>query len=102
MRCGSPIWRWPGELGELADELARLPPAGNEAIPVVRALQRRLLMLAPMRARVERGERIDAVMASLGKALFWKDKPLVERCCRAGDAERLAKVGERARRSNGS
>ncbi len=44
-----------GELAGLADELA-CAPAGLEAIPVVRALQRRLLMLAPARARMERGE----------------------------------------------
>ena len=33
-----------------------------------------LLMLAPVRARIERGETADAVMTSMGKALFWKDK----------------------------
>ena len=76
--CGSPTSRWPASSAELAEELARLPPGGTEAIPVVRALQRRLLMLAPTRARVERGERPDAVMTSLGRSLFWKDKPLVE------------------------
>src|SRR5439155_3246725 len=67
-----------GEMDELAEELARLPAGGSEGIPVVRSLQRRLLMLAPARARVERGESVDAVMTSLGKALFWKDKPTVE------------------------
>ena len=53
-------------LDELSAELARLPAGGNEGIPVVRSLQRRLLMLAPARARVDRGERVDAVMASYG------------------------------------
>ena len=84
-----------GNLGELADELVRLPH-GTEAIPVVRALQRRLLMLAPARARVDRGERPDAVMASLGKSLFWKDKPLVERLLSLWDSKRLATVAQRA------
>ena len=50
-----------GELAELAVELARLPHSA-EAIPVVRALQRRLLMLAPARARIERGDSASAVM----------------------------------------
>lgn len=86
-----------GELRELADELARLPHAA-EAIPVVRALQRRLLMLAPARARIERGDRPDAVMASLGKGLFWKDKVLFERLLRVWDARGLATVAERAGR----
>lgn len=85
-----------GRMAELADELAKLPPGGTEAIPVVRSLQRRLLMLAPLRARVERGERPDAVMTSMGKALFWKDKPLVERLLSSWDARALETAAERA------
>ena len=85
-----------GNVSELIEQLERLPAGGNEAIPVVRSLQRRLLMLAPARARVERGERVDAVMTSLGKSLFWKDKPLVGRMLSSWDAERLARVAERA------
>ncbi|HET9813248.1 MAG TPA: DNA polymerase III subunit delta [Sphingomicrobium sp.] len=86
-----------GELGELGEELARLP-AGTAAIPVVRALNRRLLMLAPIRARVERGERLDAVMTSVGKSLFFKDKALVSKILGRWDAARLATVSERAAR----
>jgi DNA polymerase III subunit delta len=85
-----------GDLDTLAEELSRLPPGGSEAIPVVRSLQRRLLMLAPARARVERGESPDAVMTSLGRSLFWKDKPAVARMLLQWDAERLARVAERA------
>jgi len=86
-----------GELAELADELARLP-AAVEAIPVVRALQRRLLTLAPARARIELGQRHDAVMTSLDRSLFWKDKPLVAKLLRTWDAKGLATVAERAGR----
>ena len=86
-----------GELAELADELARLPHAA-EGIPIVRALQRRLLILAPARARIERGDRSDAVMASFGKSLFWKDKGLIEKLLRLWDAKGLATVAERAGR----
>lgn len=85
-----------GDMEALGEELARLPAAGSEAIPVIRSLQRRLLMLAPIRARVERGERVDAVMASAGKTLFWKDKPLVEAMLKRWSAEDLAKAAERA------
>jgi DNA polymerase-3 subunit delta len=84
-----------GELAELADELARAP-AGLEAIPVVRALQRRLLMLAPARARMERGDSRDAVMTSMGRALFWKDKPLIGKLLSQWDAKGLATASERA------
>jgi DNA polymerase-3 subunit delta len=87
-----------GDLSELVDELARLPAGGSEALPVVRSLQRRLLMLAPARARVERGESGDAVMASLGKSLFWKDKPTVSKMLSQWDADRLARVAERTGR----
>jgi DNA polymerase III subunit delta len=86
-----------GELAELADELARVPQ-GVGAIPVIRALQRRLLMLAPARARVERGESPGAVMASLSRSLFWKDKPIVERLLARWDSNGLARVAERAGR----
>jgi len=84
-----------GEMAELADQLALLPH-GAEGIPIVRALQRRLLQVAPARARMERGERPDAVMTSLGKSLFWKDKALVQRLLSLWDSRRLATISERA------
>lgn len=85
-----------GHLQDLSDELVRLPGAGSEAIPVIRSLQRRLLMLAPARARVERGESLDGVMASLGRSLFWKDKAKIERMLRKWSAKDLATAAERA------
>ena len=85
-----------GEIDELAAELARLSGGGSEAVPVVRSLQRRLLMLAPLRARVEHGERPDAVMTSMGKSLFWKDKAKVQRMLSRWTAEGLATAAERA------
>jgi DNA polymerase-3 subunit delta len=85
-----------GEVDALADELSRLLPGGSDGVPVVRSLQRRLIMLAPARARVEGGESPDAVMTSLSKSLFWKDKAMIARMLGQWDAERLAKVSERA------
>lgn len=84
-----------GDLAGVSHELERMAPGGSEAIPVVRSLQRRLLMLAPARARVERGEDPDAVLASLGKSVFFKEKPLVLRMLTGWDANRLARVAER-------
>jgi len=86
-----------GEVEALAEELAKLP-AGTEAIPVVRALQRRLLMLAPAQSRMERGDSLDAVMTSFGKSLFWKDKDVVARMLSRWGATGLATVAERAGR----
>lgn len=85
-----------GELEELAEELARMPAGGSEAIPVVRSLQRRLLMLAPARARIERGDRVDAVMTSFGRMLFWKDKSKVQRMLSKWNSDDLATVVDRA------
>ena len=85
-----------GEMEELTEELAWLPAGGSEAIPVVRSLQRRLLMLAPARARVERGERVDAVMASFGRSLFFKEKSKVQRMLSKWSAADLATVADRA------
>ena len=85
-----------GEIGDLSEGLARLPAGGSEAIPVVRSLQRRILMLAPLRARVERGERVDAVLTSMGRSLFFKDKARVQRMLAKWSADDLAIVAERA------
>ena len=85
-----------GDGRELLEEFERAAIGPNEAIPAVRALQRRLLQLAPLRARVERGERVDGVLTSLGKALFWKDKPLIQRLLSNWNAERIAQAMERS------
>ncbi len=85
-----------GEIEELAELLSRLTPAGSEAIPAVRSLQRRLLYLAPARARIERGERLDGVMASFGKALFWKDKAKVQAMLKRWSAQEIATIAQRS------
>ena len=82
-----------GRMDALLDELSRLH--GPEAIPAIRNLQRRLTMLAPLRARIERGESLDGVMTSMGKALFWKDKPVVQRMLATWSASRIAEAAER-------
>jgi len=84
-----------GQMNALIEELERLPGGGNDSIPVVRALQRRLLMLAPLRARVERGESVDGVLTSMGKSLFWKDKDSVKRMLSIWSAERVATASAR-------
>ena len=85
-----------GQMDQLADELARMPVGGSEAIPAVRSLHRRLLMLAPARARIERGEPVDAVMASLGRAVNFKEQGKVRRMLETWSADNLATVAQRA------
>lgn len=84
-----------GDVRKVARELERAP-AGAEAVGVVRALQRRLLMLARLRAKVDRGQSPDAAMASMGKALFFKEKDLVAALLGQWNSARLARVAERA------
>jgi DNA polymerase III subunit delta len=84
-----------GRMDTLLEELDRLPAGGSEAIPIIRALQRRLLMLAPLRARIERGETVDGVMASMGKSLFWKDKPIIQRLLSTWSAARIGEASAR-------
>jgi DNA polymerase-3 subunit delta len=67
-----------GDASALKGELARLHGVGVEGISLVRpALLRRLALLAKLRAEVEHGSSVSAVMASSGKSLFWKDKDVV-------------------------
>lgn len=85
-----------GNLRDLVHELALLSSSGGEAIPVVRSLQRRLLTIAPARARVEKGESSSAVMASFGKTLFWKDKDRVAKLLEMWDSAGIRTLFERA------
>jgi DNA polymerase-3 subunit delta len=85
-----------GRVRDVAGELGLLTSGGGEAIPILRSLQRRLLMLAPARARVERGESPGAVMTSIEKSLFFKDKALVGSLLQQWDAKALARAFDRA------
>jgi len=58
-------------------ELGRLASQGVDAIPMLRAMLRRLLLLAEMRGQVADGNGVEAVMGGAGKAVFWKDKQAV-------------------------
>lgn len=64
-----------GDAAILRDELDRLAAEGSTGITLIRALLRRMMVIARLRAEVDRGKTVDAVMASQGKALFWKEKP---------------------------
>jgi DNA polymerase-3 subunit delta len=63
-----------GDLGQLQAELLRLAGEGVNGILLIRAVLRRMTLLARLRGEVERGNSVDAVMASQGKSVFWKEK----------------------------
>jgi DNA polymerase-3 subunit delta len=66
-----------GDSGLLQAELLRLAGEGVNGIPLIRAVLRRMSLLARLRAEVERGNCADAVMASQGRSVFWKEKDAV-------------------------
>ena len=85
-----------GDLRGLERELARLRAQGIEGISLLRpALLRRMALLARLRAQVEQGNSVSAVMASAGKSLFWKEKDAVAEQVARWRAELIAKVTSR-------
>lgn len=87
-----------GEGRALLDELERGTLAPSDTVSVAKALLRRLVQVAPMRARIDAGERADAVMASATRSLFFKDKALVAEILKRWDSPRLASLIDRAAR----
>lgn len=84
-----------GDIAALLAEIERSGLAAKEGVTVLRALQRRLLTVVPLRARIADGESASGVMASAGRAIFWKDQELVGRLLRTWPPERLARLVER-------
>jgi DNA polymerase-3 subunit delta len=80
-----------GNMAMLEAELLRLSGEGMEGIPLIRAMLRRMSLLSRLRAQVERGNSPDAVMASHGKSLFWKEKDSIGRQLSKWRPEALAR-----------
>ncbi|HYJ30568.1 MAG TPA: DNA polymerase III subunit delta [Allosphingosinicella sp.] len=67
-----------GDAALLQAELMRLRSEGVEGIPLIRALLRRMSLLTRLRAEVEAGNSVAAVMASpAAKSIFWKEKDTI-------------------------
>jgi DNA polymerase III subunit delta len=88
-----------GDAGGAAGEIARLRSEGSEGITLIRAALRRALLLAKLRGRVEQGESASGVVASQGKALFFKDRDGVARQLAQWPAERLERCLSRLLRA---
>lgn len=84
-----------GDLKALGLELDHCA-AEAEPITVLRALQRRLLMLTPIQAAVDLGIRPHDAVTSAGKSVFWKEKDLVIDIVSRWDSKTLARVLERS------
>jgi DNA polymerase III subunit delta len=68
-----------GRLDAIEAALAELAAGGVEGIPLIRALMRRLLQLGQFRAEMQGRKSASDVLASAGKALFWKERDAVHR-----------------------
>jgi len=66
-----------GRLDGVEAELSSLNASGVDAIPILRAMLRRLYQLADLRSGVEGGNAVEAVIGAAGKSLFWKDKAAI-------------------------
>lgn len=97
-----------GNPAMLGVELARLAAVGIEGIPLLRSVLKRVHLLIQLRAQVDEGSHVEAVMNSAGKAIFWKEKPAVQRQLGLWDSPRLATAlhrlmdAERALKASGT
>lgn len=66
-----------GDVMTLRAELTRLSSEGIEGIPLIRAMLRRMTLLARLRGEVERGNSVKSVMETHGRGIFWKEKDAV-------------------------
>lgn len=79
-----------GHVGAADEALAQLEAEGIEGVPVLRALGRRALLLAQLRAQVAAGDGLDRVMETGGKAIFFKERDAVRRSLGRWTPEALA------------
>lgn len=98
-----------GKPEQLDAELGRLAAQGIEGIPVIRAVLKRMTLLSRLRAEVDGGKSVEAVMASSGKSLFWKEKDAIgQQVARwrpdllARSVGRLAEAERQAKASGGA
>ncbi len=97
-----------GNAGALGAELLRLEGEGVAGVPLTRALSRRMVLLAKLRADVESGAAVASVMASHGKGIFWKEKDAVAaqvsrwKAADIARAEARLLAAERALKASGS
>ncbi len=85
-----------GDLPALDRELTQLASEGIEGVPLIRAVLRRLALLARLRAELESGQSAQEVIAKAGRAIFWKEKGIVTDQLRRWPSDALAIAVDRA------
>lgn len=86
-----------GRAGEVGRELALLAEAGVSPIPVLRALVRRLMSLADMRADVERGASAAEVVER--HRVFFREKPATMKALNSWTPDKLTRAVDRVRQA---
>lgn len=82
-----------GDLRGLAGRLAQSGP--EDAVPLVRAIQRRVLAMAACRAEMDRGATPQSAVDRAGRAIFWRDRGDVARDIARWPSSRLALAVDR-------
>ncbi|MFM9853715.1 MAG: DNA polymerase III subunit delta [Sphingomonadaceae bacterium] len=97
-----------GNSAQVASEITALGEEGIEGIPLIRAMNKRVQLLVRLSAQMAGGASAQAAVASVGKALFWKEQAPVTRQLGRWSAQRIAIVAtrlldaERAIKASGS
>jgi len=84
-----------GKVSALPGLFAELEATGSADISLLRAIGRRALLLADLRGHVDAGETPQRVMATYGKAIFWKESDAVKRQLERWDSRRIGSVLDR-------
>ena len=84
-----------GQPARIGPELARLDQAGITGIPLIRALFRRVMLLASQRKEMEGGLSPAAAVEARGKAIFFKEKPAITDQAGRWSSDRLAALADK-------
>jgi DNA polymerase III subunit delta len=84
-----------GDVEALHHELSMLATAATPLASVTRPLINRAMLIAQIQAEFEKTGSMDRAMESAGKAIFWKDKPQVNRQVRAWNIDAVSRLVHR-------
>lgn len=84
-----------GDIAALHHELAMLNAGTTPLAAVTRPLLNRAMLIAQISAEFEKSGSLDRAMESAGKAVFWKEKPAVQRQVRNWNLESVTRLVHR-------
>lgn len=84
-----------GDLDRLHHELAMLAASGTALASITRPLLGRAMLIVEIQAAFEKTGSMDRAMESAGKAVFWKDKALVQKQARIWSGDATARLIQR-------